>query len=128
VSWTWIPSRLAIAWHERLIEQFGGAVGVRDLALLESALDRPHNLAGYEPDAGAERLAALYGVGIAKAHAFVDGNKRIAFAIMASFLKAHGMTLDTSETEATAIMVAVAAGTVTEEILARWLLEHCRRD
>ncbi|MEA2755356.1 MAG: death on curing protein [Aliidongia sp.] len=128
MSWIWIPSRLAIAWHLRLIEQFGGAAGIRDLALLESALDRPRNLAVYDPIAGAERLAALYGVGVAKAHAFVDGNKRIAFAIMVSFLKAHGLTLDTSEAEATAIMVAVAAGTVTEEMLARWLLDHCRRE
>lgn len=128
MNWTWIQSRLAIGWHARLIEQFGGAAGLRDPARLESALDRPRNLAAYQPDAAAEQLAALYGVGIAKAHAFVDGNKRVAFAVMVAFLKVHGLKLDTSEAAATSIIVGVADGTVTEDALAKWLRDHCRRE
>ena len=124
--WTWVPPHLAIAWHARLVERFGGAHGVRDLGLLEGALDRPRNHAAYEPDVGLEHLAALYGVGVAKAHAFVDGNKRIAFAVMVAFLKAHGSALDTSEAEATAIMLDVAIGTIDEHALGRWLQARSR--
>jgi death-on-curing protein len=105
---------------------FGGAPGIRDTGLLEGALDRPRNLVAYETDITVERLAALYGVGVAKAHAFLDGNKRIAFAVMASFLKAHGRHLDATEAEATRVMLDVAAGTTGETELAEWLAKHCR--
>jgi len=128
VTWAWVPPHLAIAWHARLVERFGGAPGVRDVALLEGALGRPRNHAVYAPDVTLEHLAALYGVGIAKAHAFVDGNKRIAFAVMVAFLKAHGRSLDTSESEATAVMLDVAIGTVDEPVLEQWLRAHCRQD
>jgi death-on-curing protein len=126
VTWKFVPAHLAVAWHERLIEAFGGAPGLRDLGLLESALDRPKNLAAYDPDATLYRLAALYGVGLAKAHAFVDGNKRIAFAVMVAFLKAHGQSLDTSEADAAAVMVAVASSGLDEDGLHVWLVERCR--
>jgi death on curing protein len=128
VTWAWVPPHLAVAWHARLIERFGGAPGVRDIGLLEGALGRPRNHAVYEPGATAEHLAALYGVGIAKAHGFVDGNKRIAFAVMVAFLKAHGRSLDTSEAEATAVMLDVAIGTVGEQALEQWLLARCRQE
>jgi len=125
VNRAWVPPHLAIAWHERLLERFGGAPGIRDYGLLESALDRPKNLLAYNPDVTLEDLAALYGVGIAKAHAFVDGNKRIAFAVMVSFLKAHGRGLDTSEAAATAVMLDVASGAMKEEGLKGWLVKGC---
>jgi death-on-curing protein len=71
-----------------------------------------------------EKLGALYGVGVAKAHAFIDGNQRIAFAVMVAFLKAHGRGLDATETEATDIMLKVAAGEIGEEELGRWLSQR----
>jgi death-on-curing protein len=101
---------------------------VRDFGLLESALDRPKNLLAYKPEATLEELAALYGVGVAKAHAFIDGNKRIAFAVMLAFLKAHGQTLDATEADATATMLAVASSAMNDVALAAWLSTHSRRE
>jgi death-on-curing protein len=118
---------VAIAWQDRLMERYGGARGLRDPGLLESALARPQNLAAYNPDATVEALAALYGVGLAKAHGFIDGNKRIAFAVMVSFLRVHGHVLDIAEREATQVMLGVAAGEIGEDELAGWLAAHCRR-
>jgi len=126
MTWTWVPPHLVITWHNRLIEQFGGAPGLRDAGLLEGALARPKNLAAYEPNVTREQLAALYGVGVAKAHAFIDGNKRIAFAVMVSFLKAHGATLDATEAEATEIMLDVASSAMNETALEIWLRKTTR--
>jgi len=126
VNWRWVPVHVVLGWHGRLIAEFGRAAGLRDLGLLESALDRPKNLAAYQPDASLVQLAALYGIGIAKAHAFTDGNKRIAFAVMVAFLRAHGASLDTSEAEATRVMLDVAASVMNEAELAAWLGEHTR--
>lgn len=125
MSWRWVPPHLAIYWHGRLVDLFGGAPGVRDVSLLESALARPQHRAVYEAPVTTERLAAIYGVGVAKAHAFLDGNKRIAFAVMAAFLKAHGRQLDATEADAAATMLAVAAGTMSEDDLERWIVAHC---
>lgn len=126
MNWRWVPAHLVLGWHQRLIGEFGGAPGLRDLGLLESALDRPKNLAAYQPDASLVQLAALYGIGIAKAHAFTDGNKRIAFAVMVAFLRAHGASLDTSEAEATRVMLDVAASVMDEAELAACLRKHSR--
>ena len=125
-AWRWVPPHLVINWHARLLERFGGAPGLRDAGLLESALARPKNLVVYGDVVTTERLAALYGVGVCKAHAFLDGNKRIAFAVMVAFLKAHGRSLDATESEATRIMLEVAASKLGEEGLERWLEEQCR--
>lgn len=124
--WRWVSPHLALAWHARLVERFGGLPGVRDMGLLEGALARPQNLVVYEEAVTTERLAALYGVGVAKAHAFMDGNKRIAFAVMVSFLKAHDRRLDATEDEATRIMLDVAAGRIDEKGLEHWGLANCR--
>jgi len=96
------------------------------MALLESALARPANLVAYGTDVSVEKLGALYGVGVSKAHAFVDGNKRIAFAAMVAFLRAHERTLDVSEGEATEVMLKVAASEMNEVDLERWLTARCR--
>lgn len=125
--YNWVPPHLAIAWHKRLIQQFGGAPGLRDAGLLESALDRPKNLAAYDEHATLEALAALYGTGIAKAHAFTDGNKRIAFAVMVAFLKAHRQSLDCTEADATRNMLDVASSAMDEQTLRSWLTAHCRK-
>lgn len=127
-EWAWVPVHLAVRWHGRLVERFGGAPGLRDAGLLESALARPANLVAYGEAVTTHRLAALYGVGVTKAHAFLDGNKRIAFAVMVAFLKAHGPRLDVSEAEATRVMLAVAAGSLREQELEAWLVTHCHQD
>jgi death on curing protein len=126
VTWRWIPAHLAVAWHARLIERFGGVDGIRDIGLLESASSRPQNRAAYNPGVSIEELAALYAVGVTKAHAFIDGNKRIAFAVMVSFLHAHGRLLDVAEADATRAMLEAASGSVTEHDLAAWLRARCR--
>jgi death on curing protein len=124
-AWRWISPHLATGWHSRLIELWGGAPGLRDAGLLESALARPQNLVAYGEVVTTERLAALYGVGVAKAHAFVDGNKRVAFAVMVTFLKAHGRRLDATESDATQTMLDVAAGVIGEAELEQWIVAHC---
>lgn len=125
-GWRWISVHLAVNWHARLVERFGGLAGVRDIGLLESALARPANLVAYGEDVSVEKLGALYGVGVAKAHAFIDGNKRIAFAVMVAFLRAHGRTLDVAEAEAREVMLKVAASEMGEAQLERWLTARCR--
>lgn len=126
-DWRWISPHLAISWHARLIELFGGAPGLRDPGLLESALMRPRNLVAYSETVTTDRLAAQYGVGVAKAHAFIDGNKRIAFAVMTAFLKANGRHLDVSEAEATRAMLEVASGAMDDAALHEWIMQNCRR-
>ena len=98
------------------------------MGLLEGALARPANLVAYGEEVTTEKLGALYGVGVAKAHAFLDGNKRIAFAVMVTFLKAHGRQLDVTESEAADVMLKVAASEMTEQELEHWIVSHCRID
>jgi len=124
VNWKFVPPHKVIEWQQRLIVRFGGAQGLRDIGLLEGALDRPRNLAVDNPDVTLEELAALYGVGIAKAHAFTDGNKRIAFAVMIAFLKVHGKSLDVTEAEATTVMLDVASSTLDDTDLGEWLCRN----
>ncbi|MBK1663115.1 hypothetical protein CKO38_03345 [Rhodospirillum rubrum] len=126
-GWRWVSPHLAVQWQARLIERFGGAAGVRDMGLLDSPLARPANLVAYGEVVTTEKLAALYGVGLAKAHAFIDGNKRIAFAVMVSFLRAHGRHLDATEEDAAKIMTQVASGEVSEQGLEDWLASRCRK-
>lgn len=124
-GWRWVPAHLAISWHARLVDLFGGAPGVRDVGLLEGALARPRNLVAYGESVTLERLAALYGVGVARSHPFVDGNKRVAFAVMVAFLKVNGRHLDATEADAAAVMQAVAAGSMDEGELERWIRLRC---
>src|SRR3990167_9537673 len=113
MTWIWIPKATVFGAHAKSLAGFGGADGVRDEGLLESALARPENLAAYgEPDAF--DLAAAYAFGIVRNHAFVDGNKRTAFVTAALFLELNGFSLAASEPEATATMLAFASGEVTE--------------
>ena len=106
--------------HDESLAEHGGASGIRDEGLLESALARPLNLAAHnEPDLAA--LAASYAVGLAKNHAFVDGNKRSAFLGMGLFLYLNGSKLIASQADATVTMLAVASGDIVEAALAEWI-------
>jgi death on curing protein len=116
----WLTYEQAVAIHSRQLRRFGGAPGLRDDGLLRSALERPLNKWQYE-QAPLHVLAAAYAYGLAKSRAFVDGNKRIAFMAMAISLRKNGVPFAPPQAHATAIILAVAAGEVSEEALARWI-------
>jgi death on curing protein len=119
----WLDTTIVLDVHAEQLALFGGADGVRDLGLLESALARPINKFGYgESDLAA--LAAAYAFGIARNHAFVDGNKRAAFASIIVFLGLNGIDFDVPPEQATAMILALAAGEVSEESLARWIKDN----
>ncbi len=123
MNWHWIDRRALELLHDESLAEHGGASGLRDEGLLESALARPLNLAAYgQPDVA--DLAASYCVGLAKNHPFVDGNKRVAFLAVGLFLVLNGHRLVASQADATLTMLAVAAGQMDEEKLAQWLREH----
>ena len=123
MSWSWVHRRALELLHDESIAEHGGLPGLRDEGLLESALARPLNLAAYgEPDV--TELAASYGVGLAKNHAFVDGNKRVAFLAVGLFLALNGQRLVATQAEATLAMLDVAAGTLDEAAFAQWLRDH----
>lgn len=107
--------------HSDQIREHGGAPGVRDKGLLESALDRPRNRFAYESDSDLMTLAAAYGFGIAKNHPFVDGNKRIAFQAMYVFLGINGVTITADEEEVVRLVLALASGELSESELGTWL-------
>lgn len=121
----WLPRKLVVALHALAIKEFGGSHGIRDEGLLESALARPrHQVAYGEPSLFA--LAASYAFGLAKNHAFVDGNKRVAFAAIDVFLQLNGYELSASDVEATVVMQDLAAGALSEDDLARWIEVNAR--
>ena len=116
--WLTIPHALDI--HLEQLAMFGGGEGIRDEGLLESAIMRPQNQWHY----GATDLAVLaadYAFGIAKNHPFIDGNKRVAFAAMMVFLRINQIDFRPSPAEATAIMLSLAAGDITEQDLIDWI-------
>lgn len=119
-KWRWVDKRLLLILHDESLATHGGASGLRDEGLLDSALARPLNLAGHgRPDIA--DLAAAYAGGISRNHPFVDGNKRTAFLSVGLFLALNGRRLTASPPDATLMMFALAAGEIDEEDLARWL-------
>ncbi len=121
--WRWVDRRALLLLHADSLALHGGAPGLRDEGLLDSALARPLNLAAYgDPDLAA--LATCYGVGLAKNHAFIDGNKRAAFLALGLFLGLNGRRLVTSQADATTAMLAVAEGSLDEAAFAAWIREH----
>ncbi|QQO19799.1 type II toxin-antitoxin system death-on-curing family toxin [Bradyrhizobium diazoefficiens] len=119
----WIAYEQAVAIHSRQLRRFGGAPGLRDQGMLRSALERPINKWRNE-QALLDELAAAYAFGLAKNHAFVDGNKRIAFMAMMVFLHKNGVPFSPAPAEATAIILSLAAGEVSEESLTRWVRDN----
>jgi death on curing protein len=106
--------------HAEQLALFGGPAGIRDRGALESALGRPINRWHYE-NADMAQLAAAYAFGIARNHPFVDGNKRTAFAALMVFLRLNGISFAPPPPDATAAMMALAAGDIDEAGLARWI-------
>jgi death-on-curing protein len=116
----WVLDEVVISVHQMLLAEHGGSLGIRDKALLESALARPKQRHDYEPDASLFDLAASYCFGIAKNHPFIDGNKRVAFTVAAIFLEINGFSFNASEPETVIIIEQLAAGGLSEEELRQW--------
>jgi death-on-curing protein len=119
----WITYEQAIAIHSRQLRRFAGAPGLRDEGMLRSVLDRPINKWRYERAELAE-LASAYAFDPARNHAFVDGNKRIAFIAMRVFLLKNGIAFNPKPEHATAIILSLAAGEVSEQSLTRWIRDN----
>jgi len=119
----WVTYEQVVAIHSRQLRRFGGAPGLRDEGALRSALERPVNKWRYEQGDLAE-FASAYAFGLAKNHAFVDGNKRVAFMTMMAFLRKTGVRFAPEQAHATAIIMSLAAGEVSEESLARWIRDN----
>jgi death-on-curing protein len=120
MAYRWVGLRAALAIHDLQIVEHGGAEGLRDMALLESALARPHQLLAFgAPDIAT--LAACYAGGILRNHPFVGGNKRTAWLLAVTFLDLNGYDVEAEMTDALQAVLAVAAGTLAEEAFAAWL-------
>jgi death-on-curing protein len=117
----WIDKRALLQLHEESLAHFGGATGLRDEALLDSALGRALDLWLYDKSVDLASLAAAYGFGVAKNHAFVDGNKRGAFLAIGLFLAINGRQLRADQVDAINTMLSLAAGTLDEHALADWI-------
>ena len=128
----WISKRALLLLHDESLAQHGGASGIRDDGLLESAMARPENLLAYgSPDRARgspdlAELAASYAYGLAKNHPFVDGNKRAAFLATGLFLALNGQRLVVAQAEATVMVLDLAAGEITEAAFADWLRAHLK--
>ena len=127
-DWVWVTPAVAEAAHaEQIAEHGGGGDGLRDRGLFESAMARPHNQMLYgDPDAAA--LAAAYAYGLARNHAFIDGNKRIAAVVSETFLLLNGYRLTATDAELVVAFLELAAGNLTETDLADWFREHIAAD
>jgi death on curing protein len=121
IEWLSLPVVLAI--HDEQLAAHSGSGGVRDIALLESALNRPLNKWNYE-NAELPELAAAYAFGIARNHPFVDGNKRTSLLALYTFLGINGVDFIVPEADAAAMILSLAAGEVSEESLARWIRDN----
>jgi death on curing protein len=119
----WLDVDILLDVHAEQLALFGGPDGLRDQGMLESALARPVNKFAYG-ETGLAALAAAYAFGIAKNHPFVDGNKRAAFASIIVFLGLNGIDFVVPPEEATAIILSLAAGEISEEGLARWIADN----
>jgi death-on-curing protein len=125
MPWCWLDEQVVLAIHGEQIAEHGGASGIRDQGLLQSALARALHLAAYgDPDVA--DLAATYAHGIVRSHPFVDGNKREAFVCLELFLDLNGHALVADDADCVVIMLRLAAGEIGEEELAGWIRSHVR--
>lgn len=122
----WVEKSVILAVHDLLLAEHGGAPGVRDEGLLESALARPRHIYSYGA-ADLWALAAAYAAGMAQNHPFVDGDKRSSFMAMFIFLERNGLRLTASEADTTQVMLDLASGNIKEDALADWLRKNTSR-
>lgn len=123
---TWIDAQDALALHERLLSIHGGAEGLRDLALLESALARPRQLLAYAETSTLVELAAAYTFGLVRDHPFIDGNQRTGFIVGVLFLELNGREFTATEEEAAQAVLTLAGGETDEADCAAFL-RRCSR-
>lgn len=124
----WLREDLIRSVHRRQLAEHGGAEGVRDDGLLESALARPRNQWIYgDPPPDLAALAATYAAGLVQNHPFVDGNKRTAYVACRTFLLLNGEDLDAPREEKLQVFLDLAAGHVSEDDLAAWVRARLRR-
>ncbi len=116
----WVMNQVVISAHKMLLSEHGGSPGLRDEALLISALARPQQRFTYESESSIFELAASYSYGLAKNHSFVDGNKRIAFTVAAIFLEINGFHFNAPESEVVVIFENLASNNITESEIADW--------
>ena len=122
-TWVWVPREVLLAVHAEQLAEHGGAAGVRDEGLFDSALARPQQLATYgEPDVA--DLAASYAFGLARNHPFIDGNKRTAHVAAELFLAFNGFDLTADDASCVIQMLQLAAGDLPEDAYAQWLRQH----
>ena len=116
----WLTRELLLAVHDEQIAEHGGAAGIRDMGLLESAVARPLNHARYGEVDVAE-LGAVYALAIVRNHPFVDGNKRTAFVALETFLVLNGLELIANDAEATVMMLEISAGAASDAAFIEWV-------
>ncbi len=116
----WLTRELLLAVHDEQIAEHGGAPGIRDMGLLESAIARPRNHADYGLPGIAE-LGALHALAVARNHPFIDGNKRTAFVALETFLALNGLDLTANDAEATVMMLDMAAGAISDIAFTAWV-------
>jgi death on curing protein len=120
MDYTWVDAGVVLAIHEEQLAEHGGADGVRDMGLLESALARPLNLLAYgSPDLA--DLAAAYTAGVARNHPFVDGNKRTAWVVAETFVELNGSEIASDDSSAFEAMLALAGNRIDESAFAAWM-------
>lgn len=122
-NWVWLDNAVMMAVHDEQLAEHGGIAGVRDAGMFESAMQRASNLAAYSAPDYAD-LAAAYGVGLAKNHPFLDGNKRTAFVATELFLALNGYVLLADDVACVLTMLAVAAGELDEVAFAAWIRKN----
>jgi death-on-curing protein len=120
----WLSRSVVGIIHTDQIREHGGTFGVREEGLIESALDRPRNKWAYDQGVDLADLAAAYGYGLVTNHGFVDGNKRVAFMAVYTFLGINDYELDVSEPEVVRTMLDLAASRLTESQFAVWIREQ----
>lgn len=122
-AWCWLPRDVLLAVHEEQLAEHGGAPGLRDEGLFDSALARARQLAHYgEPDAA--DLAAAYAFGLIRNHPFIDGNKRTGYVAAELFLLINGYVMTASDESAVLTTLSLAAGDIDEAAFADWLRRH----
>ena len=122
----WVDKRALLLLHQESLAQFGGAAGLRDEGLLDSALARPINKYTYEGCLDLATLAAAYGFGLVRNHAFVDGNKRAAFLAVGIFLVINGQRLSAKPIDAIEAVASLSDGSMEEARFAEWIRKNIR--
>lgn len=119
----WLTRRIVLAIHDEQLAEHGGATGLRESGLLDSAVARPQNHAAYT-DPGIPELAAMTAIALARNHPFIDGNKRTAYVALEYFLIANGHVLTATDAESVVGLLALAAGELSDDEFVDWVKLH----